>query len=295
MMRFLRIAAGDDTYFCGLDEAGVLRPFDSQAGAPGDFLELHGQASQQGLTSGDYARQMLAGVPPLPWRFDDVDVPPARGRPHLLTPFTPSEIWGAAFSYLKSGMSLEDPFMQERLASRPVIFFKATPRYYVAPNDAVGSRADCSAMIPEPELGLIVAEDGVIIGYTIVNDVSSRDLPRENPLYVTYSKMFNRCVSFGPVVVDAAEMPDARQVDVTGRVTRNGRLIWVDTGNTGRMLRSFEELVAAMRAHNPIPRGTLLATGTAVSPPLDMHITEGDLLEVSIRGLGRLRNSVVTV
>ena len=293
-MQFVRVADENRTVFCAVREDGALVNLTATAAAPADFLGLYQMATARGMGPTQFARQLLDEASPLPWTFSDVDVAPASGA-HLTLPFVPPEVWGAAFTYLKSGGSYEDPYVRERLAERPVIFFKATPNRYVGPNEAVGSRSDCTAMIPEPELGLILSEKGETIGYTIVNDVSSRDLPRENPLYVTYSKVFDRCVSFGPVVLGADELPDATNLDVTCRVTRAGRLIWDETGNTGRMYRTFEQLIDATIAHNSVPLGTLLATGTALSPPQDMHIVEGDLLEVEISGLGCLRNPVVAV
>ena len=294
-MQFVRVVHGKDKIFCAVAADGELLNLTATTAAPGDFLDLYRAALAQGMGPTQLARQLLDQARPMPWTFEDVDVAPSPRDPYLTLPYIPPEIWGAAFTYLKRGGTRDDPYVRERMAERPVVFFKATPHRYVGPFEAVGSRSDCTAMIPEPELGLILSEKGETIGYTIVNDVSSRDLPLENPLYVTYSKVFDRCVSFGPIVVGADAMPEATNLDVTCRVTRAGTLIWDETGNTGRMYRTFEELIEATTAHNHVPLGTLLASGTALSPPQGMHIVEDDFLEVEISGLGCLRNPVVTV
>ncbi len=294
-MRFIRIAAGESIHFGLLDAGGMIVKLNNRPEDPVDFLGLYVYAGDRDETVAEAAGRLRERGHPLPWTIAEVDVDPVAGRPHLLLPFTPPEIWGAAFTYLRGDQTLESPLIRERRARPPVIFFKATPHRYAGPGEAVGSRADTTMMIPEPELGLILSSAGDIIGYTIVNDVSSRDLPRQDPLYVCYSKIFDRCVSFGPVAATPESVADPLDLQVTVRVRRHGELLWNATGNTSGIYWSHEELIRHTVAHNPVPDGTLLATGTVLSPPADMHITEGDVLEVEIAGLGRLTNPVVTV
>ncbi len=295
MERFICIADRDETHFCLVDAGGVIHKLNGAAGAPADYLALWQHARQEGVSVSEMAGELARSGRQLDWTIAELDVTPAYDKPHLTWPFTPPEVWGAAFTYLRGEQTLDTPLIMERRATEPIIFFKSTPHRYVAPNDAVGSRADARLMIPEPELGLILSADGEVIGYTIVNDVSSRDFPQRDPLYVTYSKTFDRCVSFGPIVVAPESVNDPLALDVTCRVTRAGKLLWEETGSTGRIYWSHEELIHYLTAHNRPPDGTLLATGTVLGPPADMHITDGDYLEVEIDGIGRLANPVVTV
>lgn len=294
-MKFVRIAEGKQIYFCLVDSEGTIYTLNNKPGDPEDYLGLYAQAKSQGQLVTARAAALVERGRQLPWSLNDVNIAPTPDRPHLVLPFTPPEVWGAAFTYLRGDQTLESPLIVERRSKLPVIFFKATPHRYVGPNDAVGSRADAELMIPEPELGLVLSSTGEIIGYTIVNDISSRDLPQKDPLYICYSKIFDRCVSYGPVVVAPESVEDPMNLDVTCRVIRNGEVIWDETGNTGKIYWSHSELIHYTIAHNRILDGTLLASGTVLGPPKDMHITDGDFLEIEITGIGQLTNPVVTV
>lgn len=294
-MRFARVALGQSVILCGVDDQGALTTLNNAPGDPEDFLGLWKEAQGRGQSVLDVAAELSQGGQRLPWTLGDVDVAPTTTQPYLLMPYVPPEAWGAAFTYDWSGGSRHDAHLEERRAERPVVFFKATPHRCVGPNDAVGSRGDATSMIPEPELGLILARDGSVIGYTAVNDVSSRDMPAENPLYVCYSKTFRRCLSLGPTLVSAEAAIDPTSLDVRCRVLRDARVIWEEVGNTANMYRSYEELIHYLVRHNSIPLGTLLATGTALAPPQGLHIVEGDQVDVEIPPIGCLTNPVVSV
>lgn len=293
-LRFLRFAAGGAVHFAVATNDGSVRlltetPFSG-------YVELAQAARGAGTTIGDVIEPWLHSATTADVTLEALDRAPGPA-PHLVTPFDPPEIWGAAFTYdLRTPEPrFDDAYIAERRAKRTVIFFKTTPFRASGPNAVVGSRSDTTLMIPEPELGVILDRDGAILGYTAVNDVSSRDLPREEPLYVAYSKTFRHCVSFGPCIVP----PEARPADghwiVSASVERDGATIWEDTNSTRRCYRSWDELRDALLSHNDLLPGTLYATGTALSPPQHMHIREGDLLDVSIEGIGHLRNPVVDV
>jgi 2-dehydro-3-deoxy-D-arabinonate dehydratase len=290
-MQIIRVADGDDIYFCAADADGAITRLNQRPEDPQDYLALAAQAGPGGVVA--RARELAARGARLPWSLADLDVPAGPGRPRLLIPYVPPEAWGAAFTYPRPGAN--DPYARDRQAERPVIFFKATPRCCVGPNEPIGSRSDATAMIPEPELAVVLDSSGAIIGYTGANDVSSRDLPQASPLYVCYSKTFTNCLSLGPAVVPPEALPDSTHLDIHCRVTRNGTVLWDSTGNTGNMLRRFEDLARHLTACNDVPAGTLLATGTAISPPADLHIIEGDHVEINIPGIGRLANSVINV
>lgn len=295
MQSFICVAEVGTIHFCRVDRDGTIHKLNVIPEGPTDYLNLWHLAQDSGLSVGEMAEVLVDHGQRMPWTLDELDVTPHPSEPYLILPCAPPEVWGAAFTYLRDDQSLDSPLIQERRSTEPVIFFKATPHRYVGPNEAVGSRADAKLMIPEPELGVILSSSAEIIGYTLVNDVSSRDFPQRDPLYVTYSKIFDRCVSFGPAVVAPESIGDPLDLDITCRVSRDGQVIWEQTGNTGRIYWSHAELIAYASAHNHLPHGTLLATGTVLSPPADLHITEGDLLEVECSGLGRLANPVVIV
>ncbi len=290
-MRFIRVAHGDDVYFCAVAADGAITRLNQRPDDPQDYVALYAQAAPGSMLA--RAGELAARGVRLPWSLAELDVPPQPGRPRLLMPYVPPEAWGAAFTHPRRGSN--DPYARDRQAERPVIFFKATPRCCVGPNEAIGSRSDVTSMIPEPELAVVLGGNSEIIGYTAANDVSSRDLPQASPLYVCYSKTFTNSLSLGPAIVPPEALAEPTNLDVHCRVTRNGTVLWDETGNTSRMLRSFDELTRHLTACNRVPTGTLLATGTAISPPADMHIVEGDRVEIEISGIGRLANSVVTV
>lgn len=295
MDRFICVRDKTTRHFCLVDEQDNVLKLNVESDHPTDYLALWQYAQQEHLTISEATTKLRQQAKQLPWSLSDIDIAPNDENPYLELPLVAPEVWGAAFTYLRDEQTLDTPLIQERRSTQPVIFFKATPHRYVGPNDAVGSRADAELMIPEPELGIILTSDGEIMGYTIVNDVSSRDFPKKDPLYVTYSKIFSRCVSYGPYVVAPDTINNALDLDVTCRVIRQGNILWEETGNTSRIYWSHEELITHVMAHNTLLDGTLLATGTVLSPPIDMHIIEGDYLEVEINGIGCLGNPVITV
>ncbi len=159
----------------------------------------------------------------------------------------------------------------------------------------LGSRVDTTMMIPESELGVILDADGTILGYTAVNDIRSRDLPCEDPLYVAYSKTFTRCLSFGPCIVPPEALPASGHWNVRCTVEQDGAVTWDERNTTRRRYRSWEELLGALRDHNTLLAGTLYATGTVLTPLQTVHLRERDRMTINIEGIGRLRNHVVDV
>ncbi len=293
--RYLRVRDGAATWFGVALPDGVVRRFEE---APfRGFLEAARAAAAAGATLGDWFAPWVERATPVPQRFDQLDRAPG-DAPHLVTPYDPPEVWGAAFTYdtrAAEPLAMDDDFLRERRKQRIVVFFKTTPFRAVGPHDAVGSRSDTTKMIPEPEVGVIVGADGAVLGYTAVNDVSSRDLPREDPLYVAYSKTFTRCLSFGPCVVGPEDAPAGGHWSVRCCVQRGGEVLWDETNTTRRRYRTWDELRAALFDHNQVAHGTLYATGTVLTPPQNMHVQEGDRLLVDVEGIGRLINPVVDV
>ena len=146
--------------------------------------------------------------------------------------------------------------------------------------------------MPEPELGLVIGNEGQIIGYVIGNDMSSRDIEGENPLYMPQAKVYKNCCAIGPVMKLNDNMFDPSNLTIHCRILREGKVVYDDKTSTSKLHRTFEELVEFLTRDNPIPFGTVLLTGTCLVPPDEFTLREGDQVEISIDGLGTLRNGV---
>jgi len=175
-------------------------------------------------------------------------------------------------------------------APRPEIFFKATASRCVGPRGTIGIRSDSSFTAPEPELAIVVSSRGDILAYTVADDVSAWDLERENPLYLPQSKIFQGCCALGPSLVTPDEVSDPYALRVAARIYRADRVIFEDRVETSRIKRRLEELIDYLRRDNPIPAGTVILTGTGIIVSAEHALQDGDVVEVEITGLGRIRN-----
>ncbi|SEV85158.1 fumarylacetoacetate hydrolase family protein [Natrinema salifodinae] len=225
-----------------------------------------------------------------------VDVDPAA----VSRPVVPEEVWAAGVTYeiseeareAESGMP--KMYLHAYEAERPEIFFKATPSRTVGPGEAIGIRADSTWDVPEPELG-IVLYDGSIVGYTIGNDVSSREIEGENPLYLPQAKMYERCCSIGPAIVSADSVDDPHELTMTMEISRNGEVRYEGETSTGNMARTCEELVEFWRDHNTVPELGLLLTGTSLVPDDGFTLRPDDEVRIEIDEIGELSNPVIEV
>jgi 2-dehydro-3-deoxy-D-arabinonate dehydratase len=147
----------------------------------------------------------------------------------------------------------------------------------------------------EPEVALIVADDGEILGYTLANDVSAWDIERQNPLYLPQSKIYRGCFSFGPTVVTPDEIPDPYALNLTCRIDRAGKEIFSGSASTALLHRRFPELMACLLKSNEIHTGTVLSTATGIVQPLSVTLEEGDIVVIDCPELGTLGNPVVRV
>jgi 2-dehydro-3-deoxy-D-arabinonate dehydratase len=177
-------------------------------------------------------------------------------------------------------------------AERPEIFFKSTPTRTVGPDEAVGIRADSDWDVPEPELAIVLYE-GDIVGYTVGNDMSSRSIEGENPLYLPQAKVYDRCCSVGPAVVTDIEDPHSLALSMS--IHRDGDRVYHGETNTSEMKRTCEELVSYYTAHNAVPELSVLLTGTSLVPDDDFTLQEGDQVSINIESIGTLNNSVTVV
>lgn len=227
---------------------------------------------------------------------------PSYDKAELLAPVEAPEIWGCSVTYersrtVRASDSRENGSVFERVyeAERPEIFFKANPRHYVGPGEAVGIRQDSTWNVPEPELALVIGKDGTIVGYTIGNDLSSRDIEAENPLYRTQAKVYNRCAAFGPSILPADGRVDPYNLRLECRILRQGSVLWRGGTSTRLLKRKLEELVSYLIRSNSVEDGTVLMTGTPILPPASVSLEEGDVVEIEMEQIGLLRNPVVRV
>ncbi len=217
-------------------------------------------------------------------------------------PVEGQEVWAAGVTYLRSKKARmeESDFSASAYdrvyeAARPELFFKALAEKVVAPGEPVGIRRDAHWSVPEPELALVINSKGGIVGYTIGNDMSSRDIEGENLLYLPQAKIYDRSCALGPWVVLGVPEVEARTWSIRLSIQRGAGAVFTGETTVGRMKRGFEELTGFLFRSQSLPHGAVLLTGTGVVPPDQFSLQERDVVEIEISGIGRLRNEVVLV
>ncbi len=235
--------------------------------------------------------------PSLPW--SSIDRPPGPNTAHRLPPLESAEVWGAGVTYERSkearraeSESGGDFYQKAHEAERPEIFFKANPHRVVGPQAPIRIREDSTWTVPEPELALVLGPSLQIVGYTVGNDVSSRSIEGENPLYLPQAKIYDGCCALGPAILMAEPSVDPMKLDIRLIIRRGGREVFEGFVSTSQMRRRPEELVEYLGRNSTFPKGAVLLTGTGIVPPDDFSLQPGDFVEVSIPGIGTLRNPV---
>jgi 2-dehydro-3-deoxy-D-arabinonate dehydratase len=220
----------------------------------------------------------------------------------LRPPIERQEVWAAGVTYLRSKTARmeESDFSAtayDRVydAARPEIFFKAIAEKVVAAGEGVGIRRDATWSVPEPELALVINSRGEIVGFTIGNDMSSRDIEGENLLYLPQAKVYDRSCALGPCIRLGVTEADARDWTVRSQIVRGGAEVFAGETRLGNIKRSFEELAGYLCRSQSFPDGAVLLTGTGIVPPDDFTLREHDVVEIEIAPIGVLRNSVVVV
>jgi 2-dehydro-3-deoxy-D-arabinonate dehydratase len=224
---------------------------------------------------------------------------PAGAR--IVVPIGGQEVWAAGVTYTRSrdARVLEsgtpDPYERVYLAERPELFFKAAPGRARGPGEPVGVRGDSGWDVPEPELAVVADRGGRIVGYLNGNDMSSRSIEGENPLYLPQAKIYTGSCALGPCLATPDEIGDLASLRISLRVVRDGTELVSDTVNVADLHRSPGELVAWLFRALDFPVGVVLLTGTAIVPAPDFTLRAGDEVIIATTGLGELRNVVEIV
>ena len=220
----------------------------------------------------------------------------------LCAPVERQEVWAAGVTYLRSKNARmeESDFSASAYdrvydAARPEIFFKSLAEKVVATNEPVGIRRDAKWNVPEPELALVLNSRGQIVGYTIGNDMSSRDIEGENLLYLPQAKTYHRSCALGPWITLGVAESVAREWKITIAIKRGGQRVFTGETSVGQIKRNFEELAGFLFRCQVFPHGAVLLTGTGIIPPDHFALAEQDDILIEISGVGQLRNIVAVV
>jgi 2-dehydro-3-deoxy-D-arabinonate dehydratase len=280
------------------------------AGRPGQIIRYVGQAGaavavRDGATIRPLPAETVAGL--LTLRQEELrevlrrpgeSLPP--GAPVRLLPPVDglTEVWACGVTYERSSAARQeesqvaDVYARVYAAERPELFFKSQAWRVCGTGEPVGIRPDSVISVPEPELALVCNAAAEIVGVTICNDVSSRSIEGENPLYLPQAKVYTGACALGPGIVPAWELPDLGSLAITASVCRGDVTVWHGETSTAKLHRGLDELVAYLFRHASFPCGVILSTGTGLVPGLDFTLLPGDEVRIDVTGVGSLVNIV---
>ncbi len=227
-------------------------------------------------------------------------IPVAEAR--LLAPIDRQEVWAAGVTYRRSkaarmeeSATAADCYDRVYVSPRPELFLKATPHRVVGPGEPVRIRQDSEWNVPEPELTLVLDSRLRLVGFTIGNDMSSRDIEGENPLYLPQAKIYNASCALGPCITlhHTGAMPPFDKIGIAMVVRRDDQVVFKDKTTTAELARTFEDLIGWLARDNTFPNGVFLLTGTGIIPPNVFTLLPGDVVDIAIDGVGVLSNPVV--
>ncbi len=217
----------------------------------------------------------------------------------MLAPVDVQEVWASGVTYERSRQARVEEAVVKSVydlvfeADRPELFLKAVPGRIPAPGSPLRVRADSTWDVPEPELALVLTGAGDIAGYLVADDVSSRSIEGQNPLYLAQAKIYDDALGLSGTIVLARDLGErARAARISLTIERDGRTVFSGETSTAQMRRSFETLAAYLYRELSHPRGAVLLTGTGLVPPDDFTLEDGDLVEIEIENVGVLRHSV---
>jgi 2-dehydro-3-deoxy-D-arabinonate dehydratase len=218
----------------------------------------------------------------------------------LLPPIDQQEVWAAGVTYKRSKTAR----MEESTAAascydrvyaspRPELFFKATPHRVSGHGQPLRIRTDSNWNVPEPELTLVLSSKLQLVGFTVGNDMSSRDIEGDNPLYLPQAKCYNQSCGLGPWITLTVGMPPRSEIGIRLVIRRSGKVIFDGRTNIDQMARTFENLIGWLGRDNSFPTGAFLLTGTGIVPDRDFTLESKDIVEIKIDGIGTLLNPIV--
>jgi 2-dehydro-3-deoxy-D-arabinonate dehydratase len=220
----------------------------------------------------------------------------------LLAPIERQEVWAAGVTYLRSKKARMDEsdfsataYDRVYEAPRPELFFKSMPEKVVGPAEPVGIRADAKWNVPEPELTLLINSRGKIAGYSIGNDMSSRDIEGENLLYLPQAKIYRASCAIGPFIRVGVDESEARTWSIQLTITRRGEKLFEGATSVANIRRKLDELAEYLFRSQVFPNGAALLTGTGIVPPDTFSLQPGDHIVIAISGIGELSNPVAQV
>ena len=218
----------------------------------------------------------------------------------LLAPIDHQEVWAAGVTYKRSQTARMEE--SETSAScydrvyespRPELFLKATPHRVSGPGQPLRIRQDATWNVPEPEITCVVNARLELVGFTVGNDMSSRDIEGENPLYLPQAKVYRQCAGLGPCVTLIDAMPSRAETMIRLKIERDGAAVFEGETDVDQMARTFEDLIEYLGRDQEFPEGVFLMTGTGVVPDSDFTLAAGDVVHITIDGIGTLTNPIV--
>lgn len=242
------------------------------------------------------AADVLSVAKSLPTVGEAIAISQAR----LLPPIDTQEVWAAGVTYKRSQTArMEESeaaascYDRVYNAPRPELFFKATPNRVRGTDDALRIRADATWNVPEPEVALVLSNDLRIVGYTVGNDMSSRDIEGDNPLYLPQAKTYDQCCGLGPWITLADAMPPREDIGIDLKIHRGGQVVFDQSTSVSQMARTFEDLVQWLSRDNTFATGAFLLTGTGIVPDSNFTLAPGDRVDITVAGIGVLSNPIV--
>jgi len=217
-----------------------------------------------------------------------------------LPPIDDQEVWAAGVTYKRSQTArMEESeaaascYDRVYTAARPELFFKATPNRCTGHLGKLRIRTDAAWNVPEPELTLVLSNRGTIVGYTVGNDMSSRDIEGDNPLYLPQAKVYNQCCGLGPWITLAEAMPPRDKIGIFLKIIRNNETVFSGETGVSQMARQLEDLVQWLIRDNDMPNGAFMLTGTGVVPDSSFTLAKEDTVQITITGIGTLTSTIV--
>jgi 2-dehydro-3-deoxy-D-arabinonate dehydratase len=218
----------------------------------------------------------------------------------LLPPIDRQEVWAAGVTYKRSrtarmeeSTSAASCYDKVYVSPRPELFFKASPHRVSGTGQPLRIRSDSNWNVPEPELTLVLSTQMKLVGFTIGNDMSSRDIEGDNPLYLPQAKVYNECCGLGPWVTLPRGMPPREETGIRVVIRRGGGVVFEGATSVAQMARSFENLIGWLARDNSFPTGAFLLTGTGIVPENTFTLLPDDVVEITIDGIGTLSNPIV--